>query len=112
MDSRVQTDSGSLTKSTLFYYGLSDLPVMLTIIPMGIWLSRFYTGDMGLSLAGVANILLLARLFDVITDPIMGYVSDHTKTRWGRRKPWMVCVSCFHSANTRTAPTATGTIHW
>ncbi len=87
--------SGSLTKSTLFYYGLSDLPVMLTIIPMAIWLSRFYTGDMGLSLAAVANILLFARLFDVVTDPIMGYVSDHTRTRWGRRKPWMVIAVPF-----------------
>lgn len=85
----------SLTKSTLFYYGLSDLPVMLTIIPMAIWLSRFYTGDMGLSLSAVANIMLFARLFDVITDPIMGYLSDHTNTRWGRRKPWMVCSVPF-----------------
>ncbi len=89
------SDAGPLTKSALFYYGLSDLPVMLTIIPMAIWLSRFYTGDMGLSLAAVANILLFARLFDVITDPIMGYVSDHTRTRWGRRKPWMVCAVPF-----------------
>ena len=87
--------SGSFPKSTLFYYGLSDLPVMLTIIPMAIWLSRFYTGDMGLSLSGVANIMLFARVFDVITDPIMGYVSDHTRTRWGRRKPWMVCAVPF-----------------
>jgi Na+/melibiose symporter-like transporter len=79
----------------LFYYGLSDLPVMLTIIPMAIWLSRFYTGDMGLSLSGVANILLFARLFDVVTDPLMGYVSDRTRTRWGRRKPWMVCSVPF-----------------
>ncbi len=95
MQIRESSDAGRLTKSALFYYGLSDLPVMLTIIPMAIWLSRFYTGDMGLSLTAVANILLFARLFDVITDPIMGYVSDHTRTRWGRRKPWMVCAVPF-----------------
>lgn len=78
-----------LNKSTLFYYSLSDLPIMLIIIPMAIWLSRFYTGDMALGLSAVANILLFARLFDVITDPIVGYLSDHTKSRWGRRKPWI-----------------------
>ena len=79
-----------LSKATLFCYGVADLPVMLAVMPMSIWLSRFYTGDMGLSLSAVANIMLLARLFDVITDPLVGHLSDHTRTRWGRRKPWML----------------------
>lgn len=79
-----------LSKTTLFCYGVADLPVMLAVMPMSIWLSRFYTGDMGLSLSAVANIMLLARLFDVITDPLVGHLSDHTRTRWGRRKPWML----------------------
>lgn len=79
-----------LSKATLFCYGVADLPVMLAIMPMSIWLSRFYTGDMGLSLSAVANIMLLARLFDVFTDPLVGHLSDHTRTRWGRRKPWML----------------------
>ena len=35
-------------------------------------------------------IILLARVFDAVTDPIMGVVVDNTKTRWGRFKPWMV----------------------
>ena len=68
---------------------------MLAIIPMSIWLSRFYTGDMGLGLSAVANIMLLARLFDVITDPLVGYLSDHTRSRWGRRKPWMLASLPF-----------------
>jgi Na+/melibiose symporter-like transporter len=76
--------------AALFCYGVADLPVMLAIMPMSIWLSRFYTGDMGLSLSAVANIMLLARLFDVFTDPLVGHLSDHTRTRWGRRKPWML----------------------
>ena len=84
-----------LSRSTLFCYGLADLPVMLAIIPMSIWLSRFYTGDMGLGLSAVANIMLFARLFDVITDPLVGYLSDHTNSRWGRRKPWMAASLPF-----------------
>jgi GPH family glycoside/pentoside/hexuronide:cation symporter len=84
-----------LNRSTLFCYGLADLPVMLAIIPMSIWLSRFYTGDMGLGLSAVANIMLFARLFDVITDPLVGYLSDHTRSRWGRRKPWMAASLPF-----------------
>jgi len=79
-----------LTRASLIGYGLADLPVMLAIMPMSIWLSRFYTGDIGLSLSSVANVMLMARLLDIFTDPLVGYFSDHTRTRWGRRKPWML----------------------
>ncbi len=74
----------------MFFYGVADIPVMLALIPMAIWLSRFYTGDMGLGLSAVANIILFARFFDLITDPLVGYLSDKTTSRWGRRKPWIL----------------------
>jgi GPH family glycoside/pentoside/hexuronide:cation symporter len=86
----VAVQNQRMTRSALFCYGLADLPIMLAIMPMSIWLSRFYTGDIGLSLTTVANIMLLARLLDIVTDPLVGYLSDHTRTRWGRRKPWML----------------------
>jgi GPH family glycoside/pentoside/hexuronide:cation symporter len=79
-----------LTTKTLFFYGLADVPIMLALIPMSIYLNRFYTGDMGLAISTVANIMLFARLFDVITDPLIGYLSDNTKSRFGRRKVWML----------------------
>jgi GPH family glycoside/pentoside/hexuronide:cation symporter len=91
----VASKEQALTRATLFCYGLADLPVMLAIMPMSIWLSRFYTGDVGLSLSSVANIMLLARLLDIVTDPLIGYLSDHTRTRWGRRKPWIAASVPF-----------------
>ena len=78
-----------LKKKTLFFYGLSDAPVMLASFPMMLYMNKFYATDMGIDLAALATILLLARVFDLITDPLVGYLSDHTKTRWGRRKPWI-----------------------
>lgn len=84
-----------LKNSTLFLYGLSDLPVMLATMPMLLYLNKFYASDVGISLMALANILLLARLFDLVTDPLVGYLSDHTRTRWGRRKPWMVASVPF-----------------
>ena len=81
--------STRLSNSTLFAYGASDIPVMLALMPMSIYLSRFYTGDIGLSISAVANIMLFSRIFDAVTDPLVGYLSDHTKSRWGRRKPWI-----------------------
>jgi len=78
-----------LKKSTLFYYSLADMPVMMSIFPVIVFIPRFYTNDVGISVGLIGTILLLSRVFDVITDPLMGYISDHTRSRWGRRKPYI-----------------------
>ncbi|TDI58255.1 MAG: MFS transporter, partial [Alphaproteobacteria bacterium] len=90
MSMQASSAGHKLPTKTLFFYGLADVPVMLALMPMSIYLYRFYTGDIGLAISTVANIMLFARLFDVITDPLIGYLSDHTKSRFGRRKPWML----------------------
>ena len=82
--------SKPLRKRTLFFYGLSDMPVMLASFPMMLYMNKFYATDIGIDLADLATILLLARIFDLLTDPLVGYLSDHTRTRWGRRKPWVL----------------------
>ncbi len=53
-----------------------------------VFLLKYYTDYTGLDarLAGIA--LLLGKAFDAVSDPVMGYVSDHTRSRWGRRRPW------------------------
>ncbi|MHC5112654.1 MAG: MFS transporter, partial [Planctomycetota bacterium] len=79
-----------LPGSTLFSYGISDFPVMFATMPMMLYLNVYYAGEVGLDLIDMGNLLLFARVFDLITDPLVGYLSDHTKTPWGRRKPWMV----------------------
>jgi len=68
---------------------------MLASMPMMLYLNNFYASDVGIPLMQLANLLLFARVFDLITDPLVGYLSDHTKTRWGRRKPWMVASLPF-----------------
>jgi len=78
------------SNATLFAYGAADIPVMLALMPMSIYLNRFYTGDIGLAISAVANVMLFSRVFDAITDPLVGYLSDNTKSRWGRRKPWIL----------------------
>jgi Na+/melibiose symporter-like transporter len=84
-----------LPNATLFSYGISDFPVMFATMPMMLYLNVYYAGEMGLDLIDMGNLLLFARIFDLITDPLVGYLSDHTKTRWGRRKPWMVASLPF-----------------
>ncbi len=87
--------SKRLTISTLLSYGISDFPVMLASMPMMLYLNVFYAGEIGLDLIDLGNMLLFARIFDLVTDPLVGYLSDHTRTRWGRRRPWMVASLPF-----------------
>ncbi|MBW2370692.1 MAG: MFS transporter [Deltaproteobacteria bacterium] len=53
-------------------------------------LPTIYAKYFGLDLAVIGTVLVVSRLFDAVTDPVIGYLSDHTKTRIGRRKPWML----------------------
>ena len=84
-----------LKRSTLFHYSLTDLPVMLSIFPAVVFIPKFYASDMGVPLAVAANIILAVRLFDLFSDPLMGYISDRTHSRWGRRRPWIVAAVPF-----------------
>ena len=51
---------------------------------------RFYSDEVGVPLAYLAVAVALARGLDAISDPLMGWVTDRTRSRWGRRKPWIV----------------------
>lgn len=59
-------------------------------IPILIHLTIFYSDVVLVPLGFIALVKAVARAFDAFTDPLMGWLSDHTKSRWGRRRPWMV----------------------
>ncbi|MFM7119575.1 MAG: MFS transporter [Gammaproteobacteria bacterium] len=82
--------SGGLSNRRLFSYALTEMPLAMAATPMALFIAPFYSRDMGLSLAAVGTILMLARISDVFTDPLVGQLSDRTRTRWGRRKPWIL----------------------
>ena len=57
---------------------------------MSIAFPLFFTNVFGLTFADAAALMLLARLFDVITDPLMGSIADRTQSRWGTYRPWLI----------------------
>lgn len=73
-----------------FAYSLPVLVTNFLVVPTGIILPAIYAKHFGLDLTTVATILLIARLFDAITDPIIGYCSDHYRSRTGSRKPLII----------------------
>ncbi len=82
--------SKPLSRAQLVLFGLPEFAVYLAVIPMSLYLPLFYSRDLGLSLTDIGLLLMVARISDVVTDPLIGALSDRTRTRWGRRKPWMV----------------------
>ena len=84
-----QAPSERMKTSTLLYFGLPDYAVYLAAIPVSLYIPLVYSRNLGLDLTDIGLILMLARISDVITDPLIGYLSDRTNTRFGKRKPWL-----------------------
>lgn len=70
----------------LVIFGLVNLPLSMLLSPTAAILPAFYLDYSAVTLAGLATATLVARLFDGVTDPLIGFLSDRT----GRRKPWMI----------------------
>ena len=81
--------SSQINKRVLASYSMVALPVGAMAMPIAIYLPPFYSGSLGLSLATVGLIFTMARVWDLITDPIMGVVIDRYGSRWGQYKHWV-----------------------
>ncbi len=71
-------------------YGMPNFAGAAMVIPIAIHMNIFYSDTILVPLGYIALAVTLARSFDAITDPLMGWISDRTNTRWGRRRPWML----------------------
>lgn len=78
-----------LSKRTLASHSGIWMPLAAMTMPIAVYLPPFYGETLGLSLTTVGIIFTLARIWDTVTDPIMGVLIDRVDTRWGRRKPWV-----------------------
>ncbi len=81
---------GGIDRKTLLAYGSLGFPIAVLGYPMTLFLHPYYAGELGLGLAAISTVLLISRMTDFITDPLMGWISDRTRTRFGRRKPYLV----------------------
>ena len=82
-------------------YGAPSFAGAAMAIPIGIHLTIFYSDTILVPLGFIALVKAMARALDAVTDPMMGWISDRTNTRWGRRRPWMaigapLCAMAFY----------------
>ena len=87
-----QPPNRPLSKWVMASYGAPAMPIALSGLPIAVYLPVIYADPdgFGLSLAVVGVLITLSRLTDVVTDPVIGYLSDKWRTRWGRRKPFVL----------------------
>lgn len=85
-----QEGDARLTTWQLVAYGQLVVPLAVIGLPVAVYIPPFYSSTLGLDLAAVGVILMLARISDVVTDPLIGRLSDRTRSRFGRRRPWVV----------------------
>lgn len=73
----------------LILFASPAVPMAAMGLPITVYLPQFYAEQMGLGLATVGTVFMIARLWDVITDPMMGIISDKFPSRWGKRRHWI-----------------------
>lgn len=84
-----RNDGPGIGLRALIFYGLPGLPLAAVTLPLYIHIPNFYAVDLGLGLAAVGLIVLAMRLWDVVTDPLVGLLSDRVGGRFGRRRLWI-----------------------
>ena len=73
-----------------FCYAMGDCGANIYVAMAGTFLTGFYTDTVGLAAVAVGTMMLVARLFDGVTDLLMGAIVDKTHTRWGKARPWVL----------------------
>ncbi len=74
---------------TRLIYSAPALPLGMLGLPLLVILPNFWAGPMGMKLATVGLVLTAVRVLDAIVDPTIGRLSDRTRSRFGRRKPFI-----------------------
>ena len=78
-----------LTHRALFGYGLSTMPTMFAYILILMMYMKYAVDDLGASATAIGAVFFFAKIWDAISDPLVGNLSDRTNARHGRRRPWL-----------------------
>ena len=89
-----------LRKTSPFRYGIGMFGTSIPINMFKTYAAIFYVGMLGLPMKRYSLVLLIYTFVDAIDNPVYGFLSDRTRTKWGRRRPWLVIgvpllILCF-----------------
>lgn len=104
-----------LSWATRIAYGGGDTACNVVFGMIGTVLTLFYTDYVGISIATVGLVMLISRLFDGVSDVIMGLMVERTNSRWGKSRPWLLWMSVPYAVSAIllfTVPQTTGTLQF
>jgi GPH family glycoside/pentoside/hexuronide:cation symporter len=82
--------AGKLSVGTKLGFGAADLGGNLFFTAMGFWSLNYLTDTVAVPAAAAGIAVMIGKLWDAVTDPMMGFISDRTRSRWGRRRPYLL----------------------
>lgn len=74
-------------------YGFGDMSSSMFWKIFSYYLPFFYSNIFGLSLAHAGTLILVTKLYDAVSDPVMGLIADRTNTRWGKYRPYLLWIA-------------------
>jgi len=88
------TSEYELSRTTKIGWAIGELGIATFVGLTMIYLLYFLTQALGIAPLWAGMALLIPRLWDVLIDPVIGAISDHTRTRMGRRRPYVLVAAC------------------
>jgi glycoside/pentoside/hexuronide:cation symporter, GPH family len=91
--SKPQAKDERLPARNLIAHSLIMVPIAGAQLPLGLYVPTIYAQQLGMSLNALAVIFLIERIWGTVSDPIVGWMCDKTRSRYGRRKVWIAAGS-------------------
>jgi GPH family glycoside/pentoside/hexuronide:cation symporter len=71
-------------------YGVGEVSFNIGYQTMALYLIFYFTDIFGIAAGAAGMIMFYSKIWDAVSDPMMGYISDHTKSRWGSKRPYLL----------------------
>lgn len=90
MQEKTNPQASSLPRPLRMFYGVGEFGQQLSVLTLNLYLLYFYTNVLGISGKAAGILMLVARIWDAINDPMMGMIIDNTHSKHGKCRPYLL----------------------